>query len=86
MYFVYFIYNKKYFLQYLKKNKINLDENIEDFDYNNIDNENFEPIAKGVLTPGIQIRNLKKTYKNTCFQKSVSFFSLLNLINELLLL
>lgn len=59
-----------YFLKYLKKNKINLDENIEDFDYNNIDNENFEPIAKGILIPGIQIRNLKKTYKSTCFQKS----------------
>lgn len=73
--FYVFIYNKKYFLQYLKKNKVNLDENIEDFDYDNIDNENFEPIAKGILTPGIQIRNLKKTYKSTCFQKSVSFLT-----------
>ncbi|CAL7939780.1 unnamed protein product [Xylocopa violacea] len=59
-----------YFLKNLKKNKICLDEDIEDFDYDNIDNENFEPVTKGVLTPGIQIRNLKKTYKSLCLRKT----------------
>ena len=52
-----------YFLKYIRKNKVNLDEDIEDFDYDQVDNENFEPVAKGVLTAGIQIRNLRKTYK-----------------------
>ncbi|KAK9310741.1 hypothetical protein QLX08_000052 [Tetragonisca angustula] len=59
-----------YFLKYLKKNKINFDDDIEEFDYENIDNENFEPVAKDVFTSGIQIRNLKKTYKSICLRKS----------------
>ncbi|KOC60391.1 ABC transporter A family member 6 [Habropoda laboriosa] len=59
-----------YFLKYLRKNKVCLDEDIEDFDYDTIDNENFEPVAKGALTPGIQIRNLKKTYKSIFLRKS----------------
>ncbi|XP_076762980.1 ATP-binding cassette sub-family A member 17 [Xylocopa sonorina] len=59
-----------YFLKNLRKNKVCLDEDIEDFDYDDIDNENFEPVTKGVLTPGIQIRNLKKTYKSFCLRKT----------------
>ncbi|CAK9811271.1 Phospholipid-transporting ATPase ABCA3 [Anthophora quadrimaculata] len=59
-----------YFLKYLKKNKVCLDEDIEDFDYDRIDDENFEPVAKGVLTPGIQIRNVKKIYKSMFLRKS----------------
>lgn len=59
-------------LQYLRKNKVCLDEDMEDFDYDKEDNENFEPVTKGALTPGIQIRNLKKTYTTSCFRKSVS--------------
>lgn len=52
---------------------MNLDEDIEDFDYDQVDNENFEPVAKGVLTAGIQIRNLKKTYKTGFPRKTVGF-------------
>nr|XP_033321242.1 retinal-specific phospholipid-transporting ATPase ABCA4-like isoform X1 [Megalopta genalis] len=59
-----------YFLKYIKKNKVNLHEDIDNFDYENIDNENFEPVTKGVLTPGIQIRNLKKTYRTGCLRKT----------------
>ncbi|XP_050474315.1 phospholipid-transporting ATPase ABCA1-like [Bombus huntii] len=59
-----------YFLKYLKKNKVTFDDDIEDFDYGNLDNENFEPVVNGALTPGIQIRNLKKTYKSICLRKS----------------
>nr|XP_034183985.1 retinal-specific phospholipid-transporting ATPase ABCA4-like [Osmia lignaria] len=59
-----------YFLKYLRKNKVYLDEDMEDFDYDKEDNENFEPVTKGALTPGIQIRNLKKTYNTSCFRKS----------------
>ncbi|XP_076395704.1 phospholipid-transporting ATPase ABCA3 isoform X2 [Megachile rotundata] len=59
-----------YFLKYLRRNKVYLDEDIEDFDYDKVDNENFESVTKGALTPGIQIRNLKKTYKTNCFRKS----------------
>lgn len=62
-------------LQYLKKNKVSLDEDIEDFNYDNIDNDSFELIEKGVFTPGIQIRNVKKTYNSICFRKSVSFLT-----------
>ncbi|XP_078049321.1 phospholipid-transporting ATPase ABCA3 isoform X2 [Augochlora pura] len=60
-----------YFLKCLKKNKVNQHEDIDNFDYENIDNENFEPVTKGVLTPGIQIRNLKKTYKTGFLRKTV---------------
>ncbi|XP_076644769.1 phospholipid-transporting ATPase ABCA3 [Halictus rubicundus] len=59
-----------YFLKFNKKNKVNLHEDIDNFDYENIDNENFEPVMKGVLTPGIQIRNLKKTYRTGCLRKT----------------
>ncbi|XP_076288268.1 phospholipid-transporting ATPase ABCA3 isoform X2 [Lasioglossum baleicum] len=59
-----------YFLKFLKKNKVNLDEDIDHFDYENIDNENFEPVTKGVLTPGIQIRSLRKNYKTGFLRKT----------------
>ncbi|XP_076622006.1 phospholipid-transporting ATPase ABCA3 [Colletes latitarsis] len=59
-----------YFLKYIRKNKVNLDEDTEDFDYDEIDNDNFEPVSKGALTPGIQIHNLKKTYTTGCLRKS----------------
>ncbi|XP_076238688.1 ATP-binding cassette sub-family A member 17 isoform X2 [Calliopsis andreniformis] len=62
--------NPLYFLKYIKKNKVNLDENIEDFDYDTVNNDNFEPVAKDVLVPGIQIRNLKKTYRTSYLQKT----------------
>ncbi|XP_053973007.1 retinal-specific phospholipid-transporting ATPase ABCA4-like isoform X1 [Hylaeus volcanicus] len=59
-----------YFLTFIRKNKVNLDEDMEDFDYTEIDNDNFETVSKGVLTPGIQIRNLKKTYRSSFLRKS----------------
>ncbi|XP_017755068.1 PREDICTED: ATP-binding cassette sub-family A member 1-like [Eufriesea mexicana] len=59
-----------YFLKYLKKNKVSLDEDIENFEYDNVGNDNFELVARGAFTPGIQIRNIKKTYKSICFRKS----------------
>lgn len=51
---------------------MNFDEEVEDVDYDTVDNENFEPVVKGILVPGIQIRNLKKTYRTGCLQKTVS--------------
>ncbi|XP_031838095.1 ATP-binding cassette sub-family A member 17 isoform X1 [Nomia melanderi] len=59
-----------YFLKYIKKNKVNLDEDMDDFDYDSIDDENFEPVTKGALTPGIQIRNLKKTYTTSYLRRT----------------
>lgn len=56
----------------MKKNKISLDEEATELDYDKIANEDFEPVIGGVLTPGIQIRNLKKSYTTSYFQKSVS--------------
>ncbi|OAD58503.1 ATP-binding cassette sub-family A member 3 [Eufriesea mexicana] len=58
-----------YFLKFLKKNKVNLDEDIEDFDYDNINNDSLELVGRSAFTPGIQIRNIKKTYKSICFRK-----------------
>ncbi|KZC13655.1 PREDICTED: ATP-binding cassette sub-family A member 1-like [Dufourea novaeangliae] len=59
-----------YFFKYFKKNKVNLDTVIDDFDYDKIDNENFEPVKRGVLIPGVQIRNLKKTYRTGFLRKT----------------
>ncbi|XP_011644080.1 retinal-specific ATP-binding cassette transporter-like [Pogonomyrmex barbatus] len=58
-----------YFLKCVKKNKIALDEEAGEFDYDKV-NEDFEPVLGGVLTPGIQIRNLKKSYTMSYLRKS----------------
>ncbi|EZA61865.1 hypothetical protein DMN91_006090 [Ooceraea biroi] len=55
-----------YFLKCMKKNKVALDEDVINFDYDKIGNEDFEPVLNGALTPGIQIRDLKKSY-TTCW-------------------
>ncbi|XP_032690164.1 phospholipid-transporting ATPase ABCA1-like isoform X2 [Odontomachus brunneus] len=53
-----------------RKNKISLDEVVSELDYDKIVNEDFEPVSSGTLTPGIQIRNLKKTYTTCWLRKS----------------
>lgn len=65
-----FLYQR--FLQCIKKNKVCLDENITDFDYAKVANEDFEPVVNGALIPGIQIRDLKKSYTTCWIRKSVS--------------
>lgn len=55
----------------MKKNKIFLDDEAGEIDYGKTTNEDLEPILSGVLSPGIQIRDLKKTYTNW-LRKSVS--------------
>ncbi|EFN83263.1 ATP-binding cassette sub-family A member 3 [Harpegnathos saltator] len=59
-----------YFLKCMKKNKISLDEEVGELDYNKISTEDFEPILGSALTPGIQIRDLKKTYTTCWLRKS----------------
>ncbi|XP_017876215.1 ABC transporter A family member 1-like [Ceratina calcarata] len=66
----YGVRKEPFFFKYLKKNKVSLDEDIEDMDFANVDSENFEPVTRGVLTPGIQIRNLKKTYRKFGLRKT----------------
>lgn len=56
----------------MRKNKISLDEEASELDYDKIANEDFEPVTSGTLTPGIQIRDLKKTYTTCWLRKSVS--------------
>lgn len=55
----------------MKKNKVALDEEVGEFDYDKA-NEDFEPVFGYALTPGIQIRDLKKSYKTSWLRKSVS--------------
>ncbi|XP_011879850.1 PREDICTED: retinal-specific ATP-binding cassette transporter-like [Vollenhovia emeryi] len=58
-----------YFLKCIKKNKIALDDEAGEFDYDKA-NEDFEPVLGGALTPGIQIRDLKKSYVTSWLRKS----------------
>ncbi|XP_043500226.1 ATP-binding cassette sub-family A member 7-like [Polistes fuscatus] len=60
-----------YFLQCIRKNKVSLDEEAEDYNYEKLGNEDFEAVSKGVLTPGIQIRGLKKSYNTGLLRKSL---------------
>ncbi|XP_029158875.1 LOW QUALITY PROTEIN: retinal-specific ATP-binding cassette transporter-like [Nylanderia fulva] len=59
-----------YFLKCMKKNKISLEEEIVEFDYDKEANQDFEPVLSGTLQPGIQIRNLKKSYITSWLRKS----------------
>ncbi|KAG7200279.1 hypothetical protein KM043_017746 [Ampulex compressa] len=59
-----------YFLPHKKKNQICLNDEIGDFEYDKVGNEDFEPVKRGILIPGIQIRDLRKTYKTSWFRKS----------------
>lgn len=58
----------------MRKNKVSLDEEAEDYDYDQLESEDFEAVSKGAFIPGIQIRGLKKSYRTGLLQKSVSFF------------
>ncbi|KMQ83000.1 atp-binding cassette sub-family a member 3, partial [Lasius niger] len=54
----------------MNKNKISLDEEVVEFDYDKEANEDFEPVLGCALTPGIQIRDLKKSYTTSWLRKS----------------
>lgn len=58
----------------MRKNKVSLDEEVEDYEYDQVASEDFEAVSKGAFIPGIQIRGLKKSYRTGLLQKSVSFF------------
>ncbi|XP_012054736.1 PREDICTED: ATP-binding cassette sub-family A member 1 [Atta cephalotes] len=58
-----------YFLKCIKKNKVALDDEATEFDYDKT-NKDFEPVFGNALTPGIQIRNLKKSYTTSWLRKS----------------
>lgn len=55
----------------MRKNKVFLDDEAGQIDYSKIPNDDLEPVLDNVLTPGIQIRDLKKTYISW-IRKSVS--------------
>ncbi|XP_015588178.1 ATP-binding cassette sub-family A member 1 isoform X2 [Cephus cinctus] len=59
-----------FFLQRTNKNRICNQNNIEDVDDAVKNDKRFETISKGVVKPGIQIRNLKMTYSSNLFHKS----------------
>lgn len=65
----------QFILQCFKSNKVFLDEDAGEFDYDKT-NEDFEPVLDGALTPGIQIRDLKKSYTTSWLRKSVSLYSI----------
>ncbi|XP_018365508.1 PREDICTED: retinal-specific ATP-binding cassette transporter-like [Trachymyrmex cornetzi] len=58
-----------YFLKCIKKNKVALDDEATEFDYDKT-NKDFEPVFGSALTPGIQIRDLKKSYTTSWLRKS----------------
>ncbi|KYN32310.1 ATP-binding cassette sub-family A member 3 [Trachymyrmex septentrionalis] len=53
----------------IKKNKVALDDEATEFDYDKT-NKDFEPVFGSALTPGIQIRDLKKSYTTSWLRKS----------------
>ncbi|XP_033219462.1 retinal-specific phospholipid-transporting ATPase ABCA4-like isoform X2 [Belonocnema kinseyi] len=55
------------FLKILKSKKVSSEEELYDCNYNNMEGKPFEAIPKDVFTPGIQIRNLKKSYVMNVF-------------------
>ncbi|XP_039306683.1 retinal-specific phospholipid-transporting ATPase ABCA4 isoform X2 [Solenopsis invicta] len=58
-----------YFLKCFKSNKVSLDDEAGEFDYDKA-NEDFESVIGGTLTPGIQIRDLKKSYTTSWLRNS----------------
>ncbi|XP_018306221.1 ATP-binding cassette sub-family A member 1 [Mycetomoellerius zeteki] len=61
-----------YFLKCIKKNKVALDDEFNtttEFNYDKT-NKDFEPVFGNALTPGIQIRDLKKSYTTSWLRKS----------------
>ncbi|XP_014205590.1 ATP-binding cassette sub-family A member 1-like [Copidosoma floridanum] len=60
-----------YFLNFGKgNNKVDLDAEMEDYEFDDVDGKPFESVPKNAFTPGIQIRCLKKEYCTHLFSKS----------------
>lgn len=59
-------------LQRSKINKVSSEEELYDCDYNNMEGKPFEPVPKDAFRPGIQIRNLKKSYHTNWLSRAVS--------------
>ncbi|XP_058807246.1 phospholipid-transporting ATPase ABCA1-like isoform X2 [Phymastichus coffea] len=49
------------------KNRVNSDDEMEDYECNNADGKPFEAVPRSVYVPGIQIRSLKKEYRTHWF-------------------
>lgn len=65
-------YKNLTFDKFLKgKNKVVDESAIEDFETDNLNGKPFEPVQKGALNPGIQLRNLRKSYSKTYFGPEV---------------
>ncbi|XP_035743056.1 phospholipid-transporting ATPase ABCA1-like [Vespa mandarinia] len=60
-----------YFLQCMRTNKVSLDEEAKDYNYDQLEGEDFEAVSKGAFIPGIQIRGLKKSYSTGLLRKSM---------------
>lgn len=59
-------------MQRSKINKVSSEEEMYDCDYSNLEGKPFEPVPRDAFRPGIQIRNLKKSYYTNCFNRAVS--------------
>lgn len=54
------------------KNRVNSDDEMDEYEFDNSDGKPFESVPKSVYTPGIQIRSLKKEYRTHWFSKKVT--------------
>ncbi|XP_008203603.1 phospholipid-transporting ATPase ABCA1 isoform X2 [Nasonia vitripennis] len=65
---------KKHPLYFLKsgktRNKVNSDDEMDDYEFDDVDGKPFETIPRAAFTPGIQIRGLKKEFRTHLFGKS----------------
>ncbi|KAJ8686324.1 hypothetical protein QAD02_022118 [Eretmocerus hayati] len=65
---------KKHPLYFLKlgqtKDRVDSDDEMDDYEYGDVDDKLVESVPKTAYTPGIQIRNLKKDYRTHTFNKS----------------
>lgn len=52
------------------KNKVNSDDEMDDYEFDDVDGKPFETIPRAAFTPGIQIRGLKKEFRTHLFSKS----------------
>lgn len=60
-----------YFLKFGKsKNRVTSDDEMEDYEFDDVNGKPFESVPKNAYIPGIQIRNLKKDYSTHLFSKS----------------
>ena len=60
-------------MQFLKPSKSHDYDKVENFEFNDTAGKPFEAVPEGIYTPGIQIRNLKKTYHPGVCNRSVWF-------------